>query len=57
MSVMRSISLLPWWNFYFTGGFPKFEKTDSAKNLGVAIDTKLEWTKQYINLIKNAIVL
>ena len=27
-------------------------ETDSAKYLGVVIDTKLKWTKQYSNMIK-----
>ena len=36
---------------YFIHDTPVSE-TDSAKYLGVVIDTKLKWTKQYTNLIK-----
>ena len=36
---------------YFILNTPVSE-TDSAKYLGVVIDTKLKWTKQYTNLIK-----
>ena len=36
---------------YFIHDTP-ISETDSAKYLGVVIDTKLKWTKQYTNLIK-----
>ena len=41
---------------YFIHDTP-ISETDSAKYLGVVIDNKLKWTKQYSNLIKKVVVL